>query len=105
MVGFGDTGNGFGVDVGVYGTFSGVVDINHDIDGSWTFDVYAINNKTELYNRRTDTVILNGYQRNNFDYNRMFYENITYFLQEYQAWEKTYTSQAGAVNQFDDENY
>ena len=107
MVGFGDTGNGFGVDVGVYGTFSGVVDINHDIDGSWTFDVYAINNRTlELYNRRTDTsYFLNGYQRNNFDYNRMFYENITYFLQEYQAWEKTYTSQAGAVNQFDDENY
>ena len=35
----------------------------------------------------------------------IFYDNIEYFLQEYVAWEKTYTSQAGALNEFDNENY
>ena len=35
----------------------------------------------------------------------MFYDNIHYFLQEYVAWEKTYTSQYGALNDFDYENY
>ena len=34
----------------------------------------------------------------------MFYENIEYFLQEYDAWEKTLT-EGGAVNPFDQENY
>ena len=35
----------------------------------------------------------------------MFYDNIHYFLQEYEAWEKTYTSQTGQLNEFDYENY
>ncbi len=35
----------------------------------------------------------------------MFYDNIHYFLQEYEAWEKTYTSEIGAINEFDNENY
>ena len=34
----------------------------------------------------------------------MFYENIEYFLQEYDAWEKTLT-EGGVVNPFDEENY
>lgn len=107
MVGFGKTGNGLGIDVGAYATFSGVVDIEHDIDGAYTFDVYAVNNRTlELYNRRTNTsYFLNGYQIRNFDYDRLFYENLDYFLQEYEAWEKSYTSEVGAVNDFDDENF
>jgi len=107
IVGFGKTGNGLGIDVGGYATFSGVVDIEHDIDGSWTFDVYAVNNSTlELYNRRTNTsYYLNGYQTRNFDYDRMFYENIDYLLQEFEAWEKTFTSEVGALNEFDDENF
>ncbi|GGG37702.1 hypothetical protein GCM10011414_03830 [Croceivirga lutea] len=107
MVGFGKTGNGLGIDVGSYGTFSGVVDINHDIDGAYTFDVYAVNNRTlELYNRRTNTsYFLDGYQIREFDYDRMFYENLDYFLQEYEVWEKTFTSQVGAVNDFDNENF
>ena len=107
MVGFGKTGNGLGIDVGAYATFSGVVDIEHDIDGAYTFDVYAVNNRTiELYNRRTNTsYFLNGYQIRNFNYDRLFYENLDYFLQEYEAWEKSYTSEVGAVNDFDDENF
>ncbi len=107
MVGFGRTGNGLGIDVGAYSTFSGVVDIDHDIDGAWTFDVYAVNNQTlELYNRRSNTsYFLNGYRTQNFDYDRLFYENLDYFLQEYDAWEKSYTSELGAINDFDDENF
>ena len=107
IVGIGKTGNGLGIDVGSYGTFSGVVDIDHDIDGAWTFDVFAVNNGTlELYNRRTNTsYFLNGYQRRNFDYDRLFYENIDYLLQEYEAWEKTFVSEVGAINDFDEENF
>ena len=84
-----------------------MVDISHDIDGAWTFDVFAVGNSTlELYNRRTDTsYFLDGYQRRNFDYDRLFYENIHYLLQEFDAWEKTFTSEVGAVIEFDDENF
>mgnify|MGYP001141546007 FL=1 len=35
----------------------------------------------------------------------MFYDNIHYFLQEYQVWEKTYTSEDGALSEFDYENF
>ena len=107
IVGIGKTGNGLGIDVGSYGTFSGVVDIAHDIDGAWTFDVYAVNNRRlELYNRRTNTSYsLDGYQTREFDYDRLFYENIHYLLQEFNAWEKTFTSELGAINDFDEENF
>jgi len=44
-------------------------------------------------------------QRSNFDYDRLFYDNIHYFLQEYKAWEKVYTSQEGTPNLFDNENF
>ena len=107
IVGIGKTGNGLGIDVGSYGTLSGIVDIAHDLDGPWTFDVYAVNNSTlELYNRRTNTsYFLDGYQRRSFDYDRLFYENIDYLLQEFEAWEKTFTSEVGALNEFDEENF
>ena len=107
LVGFGNQGNGYGIDVGVYDTYDMILDINHDIDGFETFDVYQIDNNTiELYNPFNDTsYFLNGYQRSTFDYDFVFYDNIHYFLQEYEAWEKTYTSQFGAINEFDNENY
>ncbi len=107
IVGIGKTGNGIGIDVGSYSTLSGVVDIDHDIDGLWALEVFAVNNSTlELYDARSNTsYFLNGYQRNNFDYDRVFYENINLFLQEYEAWEKTFTSELGAINEFDDENF
>ncbi len=84
-----------------------ILDVNHDIDGFETFDVYQIDNNTiELYNPNNDTsYFLHGYQRNNFDYDFIFYDNIHYFLQEYEAWEKTYTSEVGVLNEFDNENY
>lgn len=107
LVGIGSQGDGFGIPVGNYNTFDMILDVNHDIDGFQTFDVYQIDNNTiELYNPNNDTsYFLNGYQRNNFDYDFVFYDNIHYFLQEYEAWEKTYTSEIGALNEFDNENY
>lgn len=107
LVGFGSQGNGFGISVGSYDAYDMILDVNHVIDGYETFDVYQIDNNTiELYNPFNDTsYFLEGYQRNNFDYDFIFYDNIHYFLQEYEAWEKTYTSEVGAINEFDYENY
>ena len=102
----GFTGNGLGIDVGTYDTFSGVLKTRHDLDGSNDFEVTVTSpNEIRLYNYRQNiTYFLIGYQTNTFDYDRLFYENIEYFLQEYDAWEKILTA-GGVVNSFDDENY
>jgi len=107
LVGFGSQGNGFGIPVGNYDAYGTILDVYHVIDGFETFDVYQINTNTiELYNPYNDTsYFLRGYQRSNFDYDFVFYDNIHYFLQEYEAWEKTYTSLEGDINEFDNENY
>ncbi|MFS4468878.1 nicotinic acid mononucleotide adenyltransferase [Maribacter sp. 2210JD10-5] len=107
IVGIGKTGNGFGIDVGFYNTLRGVVEIDHDVDGKWLLEVYAVDGATiELYDASSDTsYFLRGYQRNNFDYDQVFYDNINYFIQEYDSWEKIYTSETGAINDFDDENF
>ncbi|MGC1203984.1 MAG: nicotinic acid mononucleotide adenyltransferase [Flavobacteriaceae bacterium] len=107
IVGLGDSGNGFGIDVGEYDAYDMILDVFHDIDGFETFDVFQVDNNTiELYNPNNDTsYFLDGYQRSNFDYDFVFYDNIHYFLQEYEAWEKTFTSNFGALNEFDNENY
>jgi hypothetical protein len=107
IVGLGTTGSGFGIKVGTYDTYNMILDVYHVIDGFETFDIYEIDNNTiELYNPNNDTsYFLDGYQRSNFDYDFVFYDNIHYFLQEYDAWEKVYTSNYGAINEFDNENY
>ncbi|NJB36920.1 nicotinic acid mononucleotide adenyltransferase [Croceivirga sp. JEA036] len=107
IVGLGKTGNGLGVDVGSYATGSGQVEVNHDVYGTYYLDIYVVgDNRMELYSPSTRTsYFVDGYQRNRFDYDRLFYENLDYFLQEYEAWEKTYTSEAGALNEFDEESY
>jgi len=107
LVGIGSQGNGYGVSIGSYDAYNMILDVYHDFDGYETFDVYQLDDNTiELYNPYNDTsYFLNGYQRNTFDYDLVFYENIHYFLQEYEAWEKTYTSEIGAINEFDYENY
>ena len=107
LVGIGSQGGGFGIPVGNYDAYEMILDVNHDIDGYQTFDVYQTDGNTiELYNPNNDTsYFLHGYQRNNFDYDFVFFDNIHYFLQEYEAWEKTYTSEVGALNEFDNENY
>tara|TARA_R100001377_G_C3190601_1_gene110406 strand:- start:523 stop:1479 length:957 start_codon:yes stop_codon:yes gene_type:complete len=107
LVGFGNQGNGFGIQTGTYDAYNNILDVYHIIDGYQTFDVYQIDSNTiELYNPNNDTsYFLDGYQRSNFDYDYVFYDNIHYFLQEYEAWEKTYTSPTGIPNEFDYENY
>ncbi|GAA3562237.1 hypothetical protein GCM10022395_11130 [Snuella lapsa] len=107
IVGLGSTGNGFGIAVADYDAYDMILDVNHDIDGFETFDVFQIDNNTiELYNPNNDTsYFLEGYQRSTFDYDFVFYDNIHYFLQEYEAWEKTYTSEYGAINEFDNEMF
>ena len=107
LVGFGSQGNGFGIPIGFYDTIDMQLDVDHDIDGFDSFDVFQVDNNTiELYNPFTDTsYFLNGFQRSTFDYDFVFYDNIHYFLQEYEAWEKTFTSNFGALNEFDQENY
>ncbi len=109
LVGFGPNGqgNGYGIDVGTYNAYETILDVNHDIDGFQSFDIYQVDYDTiELYNPSNDTsYFLHGYQKSTFDYDFVFYDNINYFLQEYDAWEKTFVSQTGALNDFDDENY
>ena len=105
--GIGKTGNGLGIRVGFYDAVAGILEIDHDVDGLWAFEVYQVNGRTlELYNRRSNTsYFLDGYQRSGFDYDRLFYENIELLLQEYDVWEKTYVSDTGFANEFDEENF
>lgn len=107
LVGIGSTGNGFGINVGYYDFYPGEVRFFHNVYGQYNLVVTRLSaNEIRLYNRNLNTsYYLVGYQRNSFDYNRLFYDNITYFLQEYKAWEKVYTSNVGALNDFDHENF
>ncbi len=106
LVGIGNTGNGFGIDVGYYNAFDNILEVSHDINGYWDLEVYQIsNNKIEIYDRYSDTsYFLYGYHRSTFDYDLVFYDNIHYFLQEYEAWEKVATI-GGTANDFDAENF
>ena len=106
IVDIGRTGDGFGIDVGTYNTFNGLLETNHDLDGANDFEVTILsNNEIRLYNYRQNVnYYLIGYQINEFDYDRLFYENIEYFLQEYAAWKKV-DAQGGVPNAFDDENH
>jgi hypothetical protein len=102
----GFTGNGFGIDIGTYDTFSQVLQTRHDIDGLQNFDVTVLApDRIRLYSyEQNTTYFLEGYQRDTFDYHQLFYENIEYFLQEYEAWEKASTI-GGIPNIFDVEHY
>lgn len=107
LVGIGSTGNGFGIKVGYYNYTPNTIRFYHELYGYYELEVYQISaNEIKLYDRYSNTTYyLIGYQRSNFDYDRLFYDNIHYFLQEYKAWEKVYTSQEGTPNLFDNENF
>ncbi|SHI40891.1 nicotinic acid mononucleotide adenyltransferase [Pseudozobellia thermophila] len=107
IVGIGKTGDGLGIDVGYYYTGRGTLEVDHDYYGRYVLDVFTVNSNTiELYDSLTDTsYYLNGYRLNSFDFDYVFYDNIHYFLQEYVVWEKVYTSEVGALNYFDSENF
>lgn len=102
----GFTGNGLGIQVGNYDTYNGYLETFHNVEGRYDFDVVQLSdNEIRIDDGFHDvSYYLIGYQRNNFDYDMLFYENIEYFLQEYVAWEKT-ASVAGVANPFDEENY
>lgn len=106
IVNIGRTGNGLGIKVGNYNTYNGLLETVHTLDGFNDFEVFVrSNNEIQLYNRRQNvTYFLIGYNINNFDYDKLFYENIEYFLQEYVAWGKINTS-GGTPNAFDNENF
>ena len=107
LVGLEAIGNGYGLQIGYYETFNGVLEIEHNLDGFIDLEVQQLSNdEIRIRDTYTNTsYYLIGYQKSNFDYDSVFYDNIEYFLQEYVAWEKTYTSQEGALNEFDNENY
>lgn len=107
LVGIGSQGNGLGIRTGYYDTFNDTLEISDDIDGFYGFEVtQRSTNEIELYNRRENvSYVLVGYQKGTFNYDTLFYDNIHYFLQEYLTWEKTYTSEYGAINEFDYENF
>jgi hypothetical protein len=107
IVDIGISGNGLGIRVGNYNTYNGFLETNHILDGGYDFEVYQTSvNEIQIEDTYNNvTYYLVGYQRNNFDYDKLFYENIEYFLQEYIAWEKISTSTSGTVNAFDDEMF
>ncbi|WP_372744931.1 hypothetical protein [Lutibacter sp.] len=107
LVGIGSTGNGYGILIGYYNTYNGYLEIDHNVNGYYDFDVIQLaSDRIKLKdNYNNVTYYLEGYQKYNFDYDQIFYDNIEYFLQEYNAWEKTYTSATGALNEFDNENF
>jgi hypothetical protein len=107
LAGIGAVGNGLGLQIGFYNTINGVLEIDHNLDGFIDVEVSQISND-EIRVRDTftnTTYYLVGYFKNTFDYDLVFYDNIEYFLQEYVVWEKSFTSNLGALNDFDNENY
>jgi len=108
LVGLGYTGNGYGIDVGDYSYdyHSSLVDAYHVIDGYYQMDIIPLSgNRIKIYFPQVDTTYyLEGYNRYDFDYDQVFYDNVHYFLQEYEAWEKVEVI-GGNANVFDDENF
>ncbi len=107
IVGIGFTGNGYGIQTGTYNAYNGLLKIQHSEDGNYNFEVIVDNlNSIRLYNAYEDvTYYLEGYNSNTFDFDQVFYDNIEYFLQEYDVWAKTFTSLEGDLNDFDYENF
>jgi len=106
IVDIGFTGDGLGIVVGDYFTNTGVLEMDHDIDGYFELDVTTISNNEIRIDDRVQNVsyYLIGYQINDFDYDNLFYDNIEYFLQEYIAWERT-SVENGVENIFDEERF
>lgn len=100
----GKTGKGLGVQVGSYNTHKGFLEATHRLDGSYDFDVVVLSNNEIRIDHRNTSYYLIGYQVKNFDYDKLFYENIEYFLQEYVAWQRI-GAKNGKENPFDNERF
>lgn len=107
LVGLGTIGNGYGLRIGRYNTSGDHLTISHDRDGVFHFKVVQISsNEIDLIDLDSDAVYrLIGYRKAKFDYNQLFFDNIAYFLQEYEFWQKSHTSVQGLENPFDQENF
>jgi len=107
LVGFGTSGSDYGIQIGTYNTNTGYLRVNHGNEGGYEFEVTELGNgDLELYDYFNNVAyILEGYSTSTFDWDKVFYENIEYFLQEYDVWAKTSTSVDGELNAFDDENF
>ncbi len=107
LVGVGQTGNGLGIKIGFYDYNRSKIFIQHNIYGNYELDIQQVAfNEIKFYDRFSGLAYyLIGYNRSSFNYDRLFYDNIHYFLQEYNVWEKVYTSNAGNPNPFDAEGY
>jgi len=107
IVDVGYTGNGFGISVGRYDTFGPYLETFQDIDSRHDFEVVQLSlNEIRIYDTfQNISYVLVGYQRDEFDYDMLFYDNIEYFLQEYTAWERSAISVTGIANPFDYEHY
>jgi hypothetical protein len=105
--GFGYTGNGYGIDVGIYNLGYNSLTVRHDVYGTFNFQInYIGGNTIQLIDRYNNvSYVLNGYNKAYYDYDYVFYNNIQYFLQEFQGWRKVYTSATGTPNTFDNENF
>lgn len=107
IVNIGKTGNGLGIIIGNYNTYAdGVLETRHNFDGAYGFSVTKLSpNEIRLRDLQSDaSYTLTGYYINSFDYHRVFYDNIEFFLQEYQAWEKV-DAEDGTITTFDNENF
>ncbi|MFK8269417.1 nicotinic acid mononucleotide adenyltransferase [Capnocytophaga cynodegmi] len=107
LVGIGSIGRGYGRVIGNFFTTDMYLTFHHDRDGSYRFKIVQVSpNQIDLYDVDSNSVYrLEGYYKRDFNYDRLFFENMRYFLQEYNFWEKTYTSREGAANPFDNENF
>ena len=107
IVGIGVTGDGYGVEIGSYSEHSGLLSLHNNDDGTYRFEVGSTSSHSiSLYNATEDvTYYLEGYAIDDFDFDQVFYDNLEYFLQEYDVWAKSYTSEEGEINTFDNENY
>lgn len=106
LVGLGSVGNGYGDPIGYYNTVDDILEIDHDVDGFYSLDVVQLNDdEIKIIDPQSGTAyFLIGYMKAVFDYDQVFFDNIEYFLQEYEAWEKT-AANGGTPNAFDNENY
>lgn len=109
MAGFGYTGNGYGISIGTYRVYNrdGILSITDDIAGTYDFIVNQIDQYTISLTNLSENVtyFLVGYQQSEFDYDAVFYDNVAYFLQEYEAWTKYYADLVSPSEPFVSENH
>lgn len=107
LVNIGRTGEGYGIEIGSYNAFDNILQIRHKKYGDYRFRVVQLSeDKIRLIDSVTNiSYDLEGYQKQYFNYDKIFYDNIEYFLQEYDVWKKIFTSNEGAENMFDNENF